>query len=68
MRLIYSNVFSVAFAKNPVRLIPSLKQGFLEYHFENREEAIMTKEKLLAVGDRFEARDCRKSQQDAAYR
>lgn len=25
-----------------------------EYHFENREDAIMTKEKLLAVGDKFE--------------
>jgi NADH-quinone oxidoreductase subunit I len=25
-----------------------------EYHFENREDAIMTKEKLLAMGDRYE--------------
>ena len=25
-----------------------------EYHFENREDAIMTKEKLLAVGDKYE--------------
>lgn len=25
-----------------------------EYHFENREDAIMTKEKLLAVGDKHE--------------
>ena len=25
-----------------------------EYHFENREDAIMTKEKLLAMGDKFE--------------
>jgi NADH-quinone oxidoreductase subunit I len=25
-----------------------------EYHFENREDAIMTKEKLLAIGDKHE--------------
>ncbi|MCB1881824.1 MAG: NADH-quinone oxidoreductase subunit NuoI, partial [Gammaproteobacteria bacterium] len=25
-----------------------------EYHFENREDAIMTKEKLLAMGDKYE--------------
>ncbi len=26
-----------------------------EYHFENREDAIMTKEKLLAIGDKHES-------------
>jgi NADH-quinone oxidoreductase subunit I len=26
-----------------------------EYHFENRGESVMTKEKLLAVGDKYEA-------------
>ncbi|MES9857365.1 MAG: NADH-quinone oxidoreductase subunit NuoI [Sedimenticola sp.] len=26
-----------------------------EYHFENREDAVMTKEKLLAVGDKYES-------------
>jgi len=25
-----------------------------EYHFENREDAILTKEKLLAIGDKYE--------------
>ena len=25
-----------------------------EYHFENREDTIMTKEKLLAIGDKYE--------------
>jgi len=40
----------------------------LEYHFENRGEHIMTKEKLLAVGDRFEESIAENRRQDAAYR
>jgi NADH-quinone oxidoreductase subunit I len=39
-----------------------------EYHFENRGENIMTKEKLLAVGDRFEESIAENRRQDAAYR
>jgi NADH-quinone oxidoreductase subunit I len=31
-----------------------VETDFLEYHFETREDAIMTKEKLLAIGDRYE--------------
>ncbi len=27
---------------------------FFEYHFENREDSVMTKEKLLAMGDKYE--------------
>ncbi len=39
-----------------------------EYHFENRGDNIMTKEKLLAIGDRYEVQiaDARKA--DSAYR
>jgi NADH-quinone oxidoreductase subunit I len=39
-----------------------------EYHFENRGENVVTKEQLLAIGDRFEDRIAAARQQDAAYR
>ena len=39
-----------------------------EYHFENRGENIMTKEKLLAVGDRLEKQIAADRAEDAAYR
>ena len=40
----------------------------LEYHMENRGENIMTKEKLLAVGDKHEAMIAADKAADAAYR
>src|SRR5271154_975695 len=39
-----------------------------EYHMENRGENIMTKDKLLAVGDRFEAMIAADKAADARYR
>jgi len=42
--------------------------SFLEYHMESREEGILTKEKLLAIGDRFEAEIAEDRNKDAAYR
>lgn len=39
-----------------------------EYHFENRGEQIMTKDKLLAIGDRYEKEIAADRQQDATYR
>ncbi|MCB1555443.1 MAG: NADH-quinone oxidoreductase subunit NuoI [Xanthomonadales bacterium] len=39
-----------------------------EYHFENRGENIMTKQKLLAIGDRFESEVAERKAADAAYR
>ena len=39
-----------------------------EYHFENRGENIMTKEKLLAVGDEHEAEIAACKAADARYR
>ena len=39
-----------------------------EYAFENRGENIMTKEMLLAVGDKYEEQIAKDRQQDAAYR
>ncbi len=45
-----------------------VETGFLEYHFENRAESIMTKDKLLAIGDRFEAEIAENRNKDAAYR
>jgi NADH-quinone oxidoreductase subunit I len=39
-----------------------------EYHFENREDAIMTKDKLLAVGDKYEAQIAADIAAQARYR
>ncbi len=39
-----------------------------DYHFENRGENIMTKQKLLAIGDKYEASIAEDRTQDAEYR
>ena len=39
-----------------------------EYHMENRGENIMTKDKLLAVGERYEAMISADKAADARYR
>lgn len=39
-----------------------------EYHFENRGEQIMNKEKLLAIGDKYEERIAADRRIDAEYR
>ena len=39
-----------------------------EYHMENRGENIMTKEKLMAVGDRYEAMIAADKAADASFR
>ena len=39
-----------------------------EYHFENRGENIMTKDKLLAIGDKYEERIAAARAADAPYR
>lgn len=39
-----------------------------EYHFEQRGEQIMNKEKLLAIGDKYEAQIAADRRADAAYR
>jgi len=39
-----------------------------EYHFENRGENIMTKVKLLAIGDKYEAQIAADRAADARYR
>jgi NADH-quinone oxidoreductase subunit I len=39
-----------------------------EYHFENRGEQIMTKDKLLAIGDKFEAQIAADRDVDSAFR
>jgi NADH-quinone oxidoreductase subunit I len=39
-----------------------------EYHFENRGENIMTKDKLLAFGDKYEKQIAADRAADAAYR
>jgi NADH-quinone oxidoreductase subunit I len=45
-----------------------VETGIFEYHMETREEGIMTKEKLLAIGDRFEAEIAENRNKDATYR
>lgn len=42
--------------------------GEMHYHFENRGEQIMTKEKLLALGDRYEANLARDRECDEKFR
>ncbi len=39
-----------------------------EYHFEKRGEQIMTKDKLLAIGDKYEAQIAADRATDAAFR
>ncbi len=39
-----------------------------EYHFENRGENILTKEQLLAIGDKYEAMIANEKAMDAKYR
>lgn len=39
-----------------------------EYHFEEREESVVTKPQLLAIGDRFEEQIAAARRGDAAYR
>jgi NADH-quinone oxidoreductase subunit I len=39
-----------------------------EYHFENRADAVMTKEKLLAIGDEYEAELAADRAAQAKYR
>ncbi len=45
-----------------------VETGIHEYHFENRGENIMTKEKLLAIGDKYEEEIARARMADAPYR
>jgi NADH-quinone oxidoreductase subunit I len=45
-----------------------VETDFLEYHFENRGENIVTKEQLLAIGDRYEESIASNRRKDAAYR
>ena len=39
-----------------------------EYHFEERDESIMTKERMLAIGDKYEEEIARAKAADAPYR
>lgn len=45
-----------------------VETSIFEYHFEKRGEQIMTKEKLLAVGDEHESEIAACKQADAVYR
>src|SRR5580692_5683981 len=41
---------------------------FYDYHIENRGENILTKDKLLAIGDKYEAQIAADRAEDAKYR
>ncbi len=45
-----------------------VETGIYEYHFENRGENIMTKDKLLAIGDKYETEIAAARAADAPYR
>lgn len=45
-----------------------VETSLTQYHFEQRGENIMTKEKLLAIGDRYEKDIAQARQADAMYR
>ena len=45
-----------------------VETDFSEYHFETRGENIVTKDQLLAIGDRFEDHIAAARAQDAPYR
>jgi NADH-quinone oxidoreductase subunit I len=45
-----------------------VETGIYEYHFEQRGENIMTKDKLLAIGDQYEAEIAAARAADAPYR
>jgi NADH-quinone oxidoreductase subunit I len=45
-----------------------VETNIFEYHFENRGENIMTKQKLLEIGDRYEAQLAADRSADAPYR
>jgi NADH-quinone oxidoreductase subunit I len=45
-----------------------VETDIMHYHFENRGENIMTKDMLLAIGDKYEQRIAKNKAQDAPYR
>lgn len=45
-----------------------VETGIYEYCYENRSDSIMTKERLLAVGDQYETAIARALAEDAPYR
>lgn len=45
-----------------------VETGEMHYHFEKRGEEIMTKQTLLAIGDKFEPKIAAARQADALYR
>jgi NADH-quinone oxidoreductase subunit I len=45
-----------------------VETGICEYHFEERGGNVMTKDKLLAIGDRYEAQIAAARAADAPYR
>lgn len=45
-----------------------VQTNIADYHFKNRGEQILTKEKLLAIGDKYELQIVKNRNDDAAFR
>ena len=45
-----------------------VQTSITDYHFENRGEQILTKEKLLAIGDNYESQITVNKENDAIFR
>ena len=45
-----------------------VQTNIADYHFENRGEQILTKEKLLSIGDKYELQIVENRNNDAAFR
>ncbi len=56
------------FCEEPCPVDSIVETRFFEYHFEDRADSIMTKEKLLAVGDKYEQQLAEDRAAQAPYR
>ena len=68
MTSIFSNVCIAAFAKKLVPVDAIVLTDISDYHFENRGEQIMTKDKLLAIGDQYESEIAKNRTEEKTYR
>lgn len=68
MGSVYSGAFIVGSVKRPVPWMPSWRRVSSNIISKSGDKNIMTKEKLLAIGDRFEVQIAADRAVDAPYR
>ena len=68
MTSICSSASTAAFCEEACPVDAVVETRIHEYHMEARGENIMTKDKLMAVGDRYEAMIAADKAADAPYR